>query len=80
MNVVGLQHVALPGGASILCVQMQGQHPQLWVLCDPDAPKETSAIAIYGTGNPLPNAPGRYIDTFQMHGGSLVWHAFEVAL
>ena len=31
-----------------------------------------------GTGNPMPDEPGEYIATFQMHGGALVFHAFEL--
>lgn len=74
-----LQTVELPQGAGILSVQMQGDMPQLWALCDEKAErKEKRHIAIYGTGNPMPDDPGDYIATFQMHGGALVFHAFEV--
>lgn len=73
-----LQSISVPKGAKLLSVQMQGGLPQLWALCDETAEKEPRHVAIYGTGNPMPDEPGKYIDTFQAHGGALVFHAFEV--
>ena len=74
-----VQTLELPSGAGILSVQIQGDMPQLWALCNNSTVlKEKRHIAIYGTGNPMPDDPGEYIATFQMHGGALVFHAFEV--
>lgn len=79
LGINDLQLLRMPPGAKLLTVQMQHELPQLWVLFDENAgPSETRAIAIYGTGNPMPDDPGQYIATFQTHGGDLVWHAFEV--
>jgi hypothetical protein len=33
---------------------------------------------MYGTGHDMPDDPGQYVGTFQMHGGALVFHLFEV--
>lgn len=78
--VTDYQEVTMPQGAQLLCVQTQGDQPQLWALVD-----ETSlsycrrTVAMYGTGNPLPSGDlGKYIGTFQMHGGALVFHAFDL--
>jgi hypothetical protein len=84
LEVTDLQMVMIPAGAKLLDVQvqagpMQSRFAQLWALCDENAPKEPRYIAIYGTGNPMPGEPGDYIATFQMRGGALVFHAFEVA-
>jgi hypothetical protein len=84
LPVTDRQTVMIPAGAKLLDVQvqkgpMQEHCAQLWALCDENAPKEQRHIAIYGTGNPMPDEPGDYIATFQMHGGALVFHAFEVA-
>jgi hypothetical protein len=80
LNTAEHQTIYLPDGAKILDVQMQGIGCCLWALCDDSV---TTAyhprnIAIYGTGNPLPDEVGEYIATFQAHGGSLVFHVFEV--
>ena len=69
--------IEMPEGASVLSVQMQGLTPCVWVLCNPDAPKRPRALRIYGTGHTLPEDPGRFIGTFQMHGGALVFHLFD---
>lgn len=66
----------LPTGAQLLTLQLQGDIPTLWFLCDADAPLAPRRLAIYGTGWPLPAAPGQYLATFQA--GALVWHVFEV--
>ena len=78
LNMTDVQAVEMPDSAKLLTVQLQGGMPQLWALCDENAPKEPRRIAIYGTGNQMPDEPGEYIATFQLHGGALVFHAFEV--
>jgi hypothetical protein len=79
MAVADLQTVEMPRGAQVLSVQMQGGAPQLWALVDEDARTEPRTFATYGTGNPMPEVftHGRFVDTYQMHGGSLVFHVFD---
>lgn len=77
LAVTDQQTLMMPEGAKLLSVQMQGDACCLWALCDEEMAPEPRHIAIYGTGNPLPDQPGKYIATFQMHGGALVFHAFE---
>lgn len=79
IEVICQQTMMLPAGAKLLDVQMQGEACCVWALCDEAAPKEPRHVAIYGTGNQMPDEPGEYIATFQMHGGALVFHAFELA-
>jgi hypothetical protein len=71
--------IPMPAGAEFLSVQMQGETPCLWALVDPDVEKTMRYLDVYGTGHTLPDNPGRYISTFQMMGGRLVFHAFEPA-
>ena len=79
LEVVDLQELRLPPKSKLLTVQMQYGKPCLWVLLDENTAVNVGyKIAIYGTGNPLPDNPGEYIATFQMHGGDLVFHVFEV--
>lgn len=79
IEVTDRQTVMMPKGAKLLDVQMQGGECCAWALCDQNAEKEPRHLAIYGTGNPMPDEPGEYLATFQMHSGALVFHAFEVA-
>lgn len=78
LQVAAWQAIPMPRGAQILSVQTQGDLPQIWALCNSDEPKEQREIAIIGTGHEISEGPGRYISTFQMLGGSLVFHAFEL--
>ncbi len=68
----------IPADAKILCVQTQNNIPCIWVQCsDFNARAVDRRIAIYGTGNSMPDNPGIYIGTFQLFDGLEVWHVFE---
>lgn len=71
--------IELPRNARVLCVQMQGETPCIWVkfAAYNIEEKEKRNFSIIGTGNPF-NAEGLiYIGTFQMFKSQLVWHLFE---
>jgi len=76
LDVEDRQIVQLPVGAEILSVQTQHEIPCLWAACDTDAEWEGVTIIIHGTGHPMFDVPMQFIDTFQMKGGALVFHAF----
>ena len=67
----------LPANAQVLAVQLQHGTPCLWVLLDPDAPMMPRTFCLYGTGQQIHREPGRYIGTFQLSEGDLVFHLFE---
>lgn len=72
--------IEMPIGAEILTVQIQDGIACLWALVDPNADKEERIIEVFGTGHPVPYDMGvsrKYIATFQLNGGTLVYHAFE---
>jgi hypothetical protein len=70
----------MPLAAKVLTVQVQHGAPYLWALVDPanvDAMR-TRRFRLAGTGHPIEDTDGlKYVGTFQMFGGSLVWHVFE---
>ena len=79
IEVTDTQMIELPIGSKILDIQMQLGGLRLWALCNQDTTdKESRKIAIYGTSSPMPDDPGTYISTFQIYGGELVFHAFEM--
>lgn len=80
LAVIDQQIVKMPVGARILDVQMQNDKCCIWAVSDETAVEEPRHIAIYGTGPLIPDDPGRYIATFQIHGGALVFHVFEKEL
>ena len=78
LELTDAQTVMLPKGADIIAIEQQHLKLQLWALCDEEAEKQPRGIAIYGTGHPISDEPGRHISTFQIGGGEFVFHAFEV--
>ena len=71
--------IELPIGAKILSFQSQHNRPTIWVLVDPNAPKETRNFRIFGTGHPIDPqfSFDEYIGTCLMNETELVWHLFE---
>lgn len=82
--VVDYQRLEMPHGALLLSVQAQGEKEEvmLWALVESTAEKERRGIWIHGTGHEIqfPLRHGRYLGTFQLGGGALVFHVFEEAL
>lgn len=79
LTTTDTQYAEMPKGAKILAVQMQNEVPCLWALVDPDQPKMKVKIAIFGTGHPIDERWGlKYIGTYQLNGGLLVFHVFEM--
>lgn len=83
LEVTDEQVLELPANAEILTVQMQHDAPKLWAIVDVpqrSATVQNRRIAIYGTGHAMnQSASHRYIATFQMRDGSLVFHVFELS-
>lgn len=85
LEVTDVQTIRLPRHSEILTVQLQHGEPCLWAIVRPELPLEDRIIEIYGTGHPMREVTGPrlkrvHINTFQMHGGALVFHAFEIAV
>jgi hypothetical protein len=71
--------ISMPRAAELLTVQVQHDQPCLWARVDLNAPAEERPFAIFGTGHPIPgDFSGRYVATFQMNGGWLVFHLFDL--
>lgn len=79
LEVTDTQFIELPLGAEILTAQMQGDQLCLWAMVNTlsDAITKIRRIEIIGTGNPVPTGDLKYISTFQILGGSLIFHVFE---
>ena len=70
----------LPKGAKILTVREQHGKLQLWALVKQGEPDETRNFRLAGTGHPIKESPEtlNYIGTFQLEGGSIIGHIFEI--
>lgn len=71
-----IKEIYAPQNFEPLCINIQQGTPFLWALVDPDTPQTTHYIRVSGTGHEIREDIAKYIDTFQMHGGSLFVHAF----
>lgn len=80
LKVEDNQSVFMPKGAEILTVQAQGGNPCIWALVNTEEPDEEQRLfQIFGTGHPVSdNIERKYINTFQVQEGTLVFHVFEI--
>jgi DNA-directed RNA polymerase subunit RPC12/RpoP len=69
--------ISMPMAAQILTVQTQKETPCLWAMVETDAPLTTRKFCIRGTGHPFKGNEGKYLGTFRLQGGDLVFHLFE---
>ena len=70
--------IEMPMDAEVLHVEVQGEMPCLWAQVDPSLPRVKRQFHLYGTGHHMHNTPQQHVGSFQMHGGALVFHLFEV--
>jgi hypothetical protein len=72
--------VKMPRCAKVLTVQVQRGVPCIWAAVDPLQPYlDRRVFRIVGTGQSfMRESVNRYVGTFQMFGGDLVYHVFEI--
>ena len=71
--------IDMPKDAQILTVQTQNGEPKLWALVNLDITiLEKRKFRHSGTGHPITDDNMDYIGTYQLHGGGLIFHVFEV--
>ena len=67
----------IPMGAKFLDVQTQHGSPVAWFLVNPNQITTKRVFKTYGTGHPVPENPGKFLGSFQLESGALVFHLFE---
>lgn len=68
----------LPKGANILCVQSQNGNPCLWAeVNNSEKDKEVKLLETFGTGHIFDSKPRKYLGTYQLQNGRLVFHVYE---
>jgi hypothetical protein len=71
--------ISMPKDATILTVATQNESPCMWALVTPDVnEKQIRKFRVFGTGHPIDTALLYYIGTYQLQGGALVFHVFEI--
>ena len=69
--------IRVPVDAEILCVGVQNGEPQMWVKLDTKKELAPRRIYVFGTGHDVPDISMKYVGTFFLQAGSLVFHVFE---
>ncbi len=75
---LGQFELEMPGDSAVLSVQVQNNEPVMWVVADPEATKRPFRFVTIPTGGNVPEGSGRFIGTFQLAGGALVFHLCEL--
>ena len=72
--------INLPKDSKVLTVQVQMDETYMWVLFNPEFPSIKRNFRLVGTGHPIIEdlSSLRYVNTFQVRGGVLVFHLFEL--
>ena len=73
-----LEKIPMPAGAEILTLQIQGDCICMWAIVDTLRHPEPRYFRIYGTGHEIEPGAIKYVGTFQLRGGLVVFHVFEV--
>lgn len=78
LEVTDEQIIEMPMPGQSLSVQIQDGIPCLWALVNPGSPRCRVRVQTFGTGNPIDeDSPlGQFVGTYQLQGGSLVFHVF----
>lgn len=76
LALAATQGVAMPAGAYLLTVQVQGGQPVLWAKVETDNQMATRLLHVRGTGHPV-NWSWPWIATYQDPASDLVWHVFD---
>jgi len=79
IEITDEQSISLPAEAEILSVVAKDDDVFIYAMLDTNALDcKPRRLAIFGTGNPIPEDYIRFIGTVTTHEGRLVWHIFEV--
>lgn len=65
----------LPLNAKLIHVAMQNLDVTVWFECDSNNHLVRRKIAIYATGNRMPDEPGQHVGT--VNDGDFVWHVYD---
>lgn len=78
MHILEEFTIEMPVGAEVLSVQVQDGLPYIWALVEPENERASRMFSLRGTGHPAGDLCGvKFIGTFQMRGGMLVFHLFD---
>lgn len=72
-----IQTIDMPIGAEVLCIDRQHGNMCIWVKLIPHDKPVPRTFITYGTGHEMMPIKQKYIGTFQVQGGTFIFHVFE---
>ena len=69
--------IEMPRNAEILTCQVQGVTPCIWARVDPREDKVPRYFRVAGTDHEIEEAYLKYVGSYQLLGGKLIFHLFE---
>jgi hypothetical protein len=78
LHITDRQELQLPVKADIIKCAYVNSDLYIWAIIEDQHDTESIDFSVYGTGDPLPDNPGIYIDTVILHEGRLVFHVFRL--
>ena len=81
LEITDSQTIQMPCGAEVLTIQTQQEKPFIWALVNPQEEIVNYEFLMLGTEHPIDAADikwGIHVGTFQIHGGALVFHVFNM--
>lgn len=79
LRTTDIQIVHMPKDAEVLTVQVQNGIPCIWAIVGESDPLVRMEVETFGTGRTMPESPLRnrkYIGTYQLDDGRIVFHVF----
>lgn len=70
------QTIEIPFWCNLLTVQAQHGTPCIWAEVETTDTMSKLHIRTFGTGHEIPEDIGQYPGTYQLEGGSLVFHVY----
>lgn len=72
------QNIKIPRDHQILSIQTQRGKPRMWVRVNPESEPTTVALHTVCTGCPFAFDVSKFLGTYQVQSGDLVFHVFQI--
>lgn len=70
------RQIKIPKGSQVIHAGLQNDEVTLWAIVETEAPLETLAVLVTGTGHSMPNGMWRHVGTILTLDYTLVLHVF----
>lgn len=76
LQVTDIQRIKIPKNSGCLTIQVQYGVPCIWIACEDKEELEECTLYTHGTGHEISPKATKYLGSYQLDGGALVFHVF----